>query len=145
MSAYTLHCGWCRWERAPTAKTITKLLSSRTGSDSDGLQSAGTMGYTLAKALGESPEYTQGSSTLHPHHICIELDDMAKQSIGTVQAVYDRCFRTASLPNSVEVDHPRSSPLRESTALRQLLDKQSCPSRNQYMNWLGTISACNLP
>ena len=92
MSAYTLHCGWCRWERAPTAKTITKLLSSRTGSDSDGLQSAGTMGYTLAKALGESPEYTQGSSTLHPHHICIELDDMAKQSIGTVQAAYDQCL-----------------------------------------------------
>lgn len=70
-----------RWERAPTAKTVTKLLAS-TKHGEDGLQSAGTMGHTLAKALGELPEYSQGSSKLHPHHICIELDDMAKQSIG---------------------------------------------------------------
>ena len=73
--------GWCRWERAPTAKTITKLLS-KAGVGSDELQSAGTMGHTLAKALGELPEYSQGDSKLHPHHVCIELDDMAKQSIG---------------------------------------------------------------
>lgn len=78
MAHVLLHC---RWERAPTAKMVTKLLSARAG-DGDDLQSAGTMGHTLAKALGELPEYSQGSSTLHPHHICIELDDMAKQSIG---------------------------------------------------------------
>lgn len=73
-----------RWERAPTAKTVTKLLSK--AGENDGLQSSGTMGHTLAKALGDLPEYSQGSSTLHPHHICIELDDMAKQSIGNLPA-----------------------------------------------------------
>ena len=59
---------------------VTKLLSK---SGHDGLpKSAGTMGQTLAKALGELPEYLHGQSIVHPHHICIELDDMAKQSIG---------------------------------------------------------------
>ena len=59
---------------------VTKLLS-KAGGGSD-LQSAGTMGHTLAKALGDLPEYSEGTVKLHPHHICIELDDMAKQSIG---------------------------------------------------------------
>ena len=61
---------------------MTKLLSNH--GVGDDLESAGTMGHTLAKALGELPEYSQGSSTLHPHHICIELDDRAKQSIGAL-------------------------------------------------------------
>jgi len=59
---------------------VTKLLSK--AGPGDDLQSAGTMGHTLAKALGELPEYSEGTVKLHPHHICIELDDMAKQSIG---------------------------------------------------------------
>jgi hypothetical protein len=59
---------------------VTKLLSK--AGPGDDLQSAGTMGHTLAKALGDLPEYMEGTLKLHPHHICIELDDMAKQSIG---------------------------------------------------------------
>ena len=60
---------------------ITKLLSKQ---GSGVPQSAGTMGKTLAKALGELPEYLRGNSVVHPHHICIELDDRAKQSIGKI-------------------------------------------------------------
>ena len=59
---------------------ITTLLYK---SGREGLQSAGTMGQTLAKALGELPEFLKGNAIVHPHHICIELDDMAKQSIGS--------------------------------------------------------------
>lgn len=71
---------WRRWERNPLAKMVTKLLSR----EGPGMlpQSSGTMGRTLLKALGELPEFRGGEAKLHPHHIRIELDDMAKQSIG---------------------------------------------------------------
>ena len=59
---------------------VTKLLSKAGPSHLP--ESSGTMGRTLLKALGDLPEYHEGNSRLHPHHIRIELDDMAKQSIG---------------------------------------------------------------
>ena len=60
---------------------VTKLLSSADRGMLS-MPSSGTMGRTLLKALGDLPEFHQGSSKLHPHHIRIELDDTAKQTIG---------------------------------------------------------------